>query len=146
MKEIIEAFVGLFFFMLLTTTSLSVITTSIDAKNADEIKSGYVTEMENSNFSAPVIQKIFAEAESEGYVVDMKVYHNQVGTSNLVTEVNAQKWDVAANKYVYRSASELATLIGNTSDVYMVRIQVTFDYSFPLLDVVTPHTIIGYAR
>lgn len=141
MKEIIEAFVGLFFFMLLTTTSLSVITASIDAKNADEIKSGYVTEMENSNFSAPVIQRIFAEAETEGYTIEMKLYHNQVGTSNLVTNVNAKNADGT-----YKSSSVLVSEIGDTSDVYMVRLQVSFDYSFPLLNQVTPHTIIGYAR
>ena len=75
MKEVMEAFLGLFFFMIIITGSMSVITAAIDAKNADASKTGYIAEIENSNFSSTVLESIFKQAESEGYTVSMRVYH-----------------------------------------------------------------------
>ena len=129
MKEVMEAFLGLFFFMIIITGSMSVITAAIDAKNADAAKTGYIAEIENSNFSSTVLESIFEQAESEGYVVSMRVYHMQnSGLQSPPTDVNS-------------SAD-----IPNTSDVYMVRLQLTFDYKFHFLNSVTRHTLIGYAR
>lgn len=128
MKEIFESILGVFFLTILMAGSLSCISASIDAKNADASKTAYIAEMENSNFSSDVVQKIFEQAELDGYDVSMKLYHRQDSVGDSITIANS-------------SAD-----VGNTSDVYMARMELTFSYSFKFLNNVTQHRLLGYAR
>lgn len=128
MKEVFESLIGMFFLIILCTASLSCIAASIDARNADANKSAYIAEIEESNFAGQVIESVFTSANNESYDVSMKLYHKHSDGSNTTTTAT--------------SADE----VGNTSDVYMVKMQLTFDYSFPFLNSVVSHTLIGYAR
>lgn len=129
MKEIIEGWVGVFMIMLLVTASVGCISASIDYRNADASKTGYIAEIENSNFSAPVMAKVFEHANEDGYTVKLRLYHRSVdGTSESIT------------------SPATAADIGNTDDVYMARLQLDFKYKFKMLNVVTNRSLIGYAR
>lgn len=128
MKEIIESLLGVFFLTLIITTSMSCIAASIDYRNADATKTAYIAEIENSNFSSKVIQSVYEHAESDGYTVAMKLYHRQGDGTELITTPTS------------------ADDVGNTNDVYMVRLQLDFDYSFQFFNIVTQHSLIGYAR
>lgn len=123
-------------------TSLTCISAAIDYRNADATKTAYIAEMENSNFSSEVITKIYEQAEDDGYDVKMTLYHRQDYLGNpaptLTTTVDPS---VASNP------DSLKNAIGDTSDVYMIRVQLDFDYSFAFFNnAVTKHTLFGYAR
>jgi hypothetical protein len=130
-KEIFETWLGVFFLALLMVTGVSILSAGIDARNADAAKTGYIAEIENSNFAPSVINGVLDDAEQAGYDITLDLYHSRTpgATGDLVTR------DVTT-----------ADEIGDTSDVYMARVQLDFDYAFPLLKSVTPHTLIGYAR
>lgn len=131
MKEIFEAWLGVFFLALLMVTGLSILSAGIDARNADAAKTGYIAEIENSNFAPSVIAGVLDDAKTGGYDISLDLYHSpeRSASGDLVTR------DVTTPEQV-----------GDTSDVYMARVQLGFDYTFPMLDAVTPHTLIGYAR
>lgn len=129
MKEIFESFLGLFFLVLLMVGGMSIIGAGIDARNADAAKTGYIAELENSNFSASVLDGVLDNANDQGYTLEVDLYHqNAAGDRTISQNVSA------------------ATGIPDTSDVYMARLDLAFDYSFPMLNAVTPHQLVGYAR
>lgn len=134
MKEIFETWLGIFFLTILMVAGLSVVTAGIDARNADAAKTAYIAEIEESNFSAGVIGAVINEANADGYNVELDLYHS-----------NPARGATAGDRTVTRNVTE-DQQIGDTSDVYMARLQVTFDYSFPMLNTVTEHTLFGYAR
>lgn len=129
MKEIFEAFLGLFFLALLMVGGMSIVSAGIDARNADASKTSYVAEIENSNFSASVLGGVIADAAEDGYAVSVDLYHQDPSGARAVT------------KGITSAAG-----VPSTSDVYMARLELKFDYTFALLNAVTPHTLIGYAR
>lgn len=129
MKEIFEAFLGLFFLMLVMVGGMSIVGASIDARNANASKTSYIAEMEDSNFSASVLQGVLVEAEAEGYAVKVDLYRQDSAGVRTIT------------KGVTAGAG-----VPDTSDVYMTKLDLTFDYTFGLLNAVTPHQLIGYAR
>ena len=129
MKEIFEAFLGLFFLLLLMVGGMSIIGAGIDARNADAAKTGYVAELENSNFSASVLNGVLADAANQGYTLKVDLYHqNPAGTRTTTQGVTS------------------GAGIPDTADVYMAKLNLSFDYSFSMLNSVTPHELVGYAR
>ena len=133
MKEIFEAALGMFFMVMMTVVSMTCIATSIDAKNADATKTAYIAQIEDSNFSSQVLQDIFNESLTDGkYTVKMTLYHKAYdsipGSSNMTTFATD------------------ASSVGNTSDVYMVRLELSFDYAFKYWNDVVTHNLMGYAR
>lgn len=129
MKEIFEAFLGVFFLVLLMVGGMSIIGAGIDARNADAAKTGYIAELENSNFSASVLDGILANAKDQGYALKVDLYHQNASGVRVVSP-----------------AVTAGAGIPDTSDVYMARLDLSFDYSFSLLNAVTPHQLVGYAR
>jgi len=169
MKEIFEAAIGMFFITMLTIVSMACITASIDAKNADTTKTMYIAEIEDSHFAAQVLQNVFIQvAKDDKYDVKMTVYHkyfaSQPESTNSITTANGKdglfnsdgnKVDIASlfnpDGTVRDGIGEMFDvdgnpIIGNTSDVYMVRLELTFAYSFNYLDDYVTHNLIGYAR
>lgn len=129
MKEIFEAFLGLFFLALVMVGGMSIIGAGIDARNADAAKTGFIAELENSNFSASVLDGVLAKAKDQGYDLKVDLYHqNAAGTRTVSPGITA------------------GAGVPDTSDVYMARLDLSFGYSFPLLNTVTPHQLVGYAR
>ena len=141
MKEVMEAFLGTFFMLLMSATSLSCISAAIDYRNADATKTAYIAEMENSNFSSKVIAQICEQAEKDGYDVQLTLYHSQDYLGSPTPKLTT-KYPDESNPNL-----SLEDAIGNTSDVYMIRVQLDSDYSFDFFNnAVTKHTLIGYAR
>lgn len=128
MKEVFEAFLGIFFLMLMMVTGVSLISASIDAKNVDANISAYVAEMEESNFSKSIIETVWDDAETRGYGVHMVLYYEDyTGTMNS-REISSKNE------------------IGTTTDVYMAQIVIDFNYSFALYNNITRHTLYRFAR
>lgn len=125
MKEVFETWLGIFFLTLLLVAGVSIVGSGIDARNADAAKSAYIAEIEESDFSANVIASVLDEASDDGYDVSLCLY----------PENAAPRCDVTTSDQV-----------GDTSDVYMARVQLDFNYDFGLLNTVIHHQLIGYAR
>ena len=128
MKEIFEAFIGIFFLTLLSITSVSVISASIDNSNANTYHTAIVTEFEESNFSPSVISALGNAAANEGYELDLTLFRES-GTPTVL------RFDETSRPAV-----------GDTSDVYLAEVNLTFDFTFSFVEAVTPHTIKGFAR
>lgn len=129
MKEIFEVWLGVFFLALLMVGGVSIIGAGIDARNADATKTSYIAEIENSNFSPSVLTGVLADAADQDYEVSLDVYNrDDAGVQTVTKNVT--------------SASGLP----DTSETYMVRVSLKFDYSFALFDAVAKSTLVGYAR
>ena len=132
MKQLFETFLGMFFLFLLIVCSMTCISAGVDARNADKYKTEYIAQMENSNYAQHVVEKIFEDAEEQEYEIKMLFYKDVNGTMSTSPEVS--------------SIEEFQTQVGDTTGVYMVRLELTFPYMFPMLEATTHHTLLGYAR
>lgn len=129
MKEIFESILGTFLLMLLMVGGMTCISASVDARHADLAKTEYVTRIEDSNFSKDVLQSVFASADEEGYDIEMTIYKdNEDGTRTVSSDITSVDG------------------IGDVNGTYMVRLELSFDYSFPFMNAVTRHTLLGYAK
>lgn len=149
MKEIFEAFLGIFFIMLEMVTGMSVIAASITAKNADANLSAYVAEIEESNFAKSVVAAVFEDAYNRGYDITMVFYlESETGAmstrslsmSDLTPfkQNNSDRWLIDSKQFENAGVA--------FADVYMVQIKLSFDYNFSLYNNVTPHVLYRFAR
>ena len=149
MKEIFEAFLGIFFIMLEMVTGMSVIAASITAKNADANLSAYVAEIEESNFAKSVVAAVFEDAYNRGYDITMVFYlESETGAMSTrslsMSDLTPSKQN---NTDRWRIDSKQLENAGVTfADVYMVQIKLSFDYNFSLYNNVTPHVLYRFAR
>lgn len=132
MKQLFETFLGMFFLFLLIVCSMTCISAGVDARNADKYKTEYIAQMENSDYAQGVIEKVFEDAAEQDYELKMVFYKDVNGTMSTTPEVS--------------TIEEFHNLVGDTTGVYMVRLQLTFPYLFPMLEATTHHTLLGYAR
>lgn len=135
MKEIFEAMLGVFFVAVMMIGSSSVISTSIDAQNADATMQAYVTEVEHSNFSDQVLEAIFEQADADGYRnVKMELY-----------ERDADGDPILYYGQPYRVVNS-PSAVGDTHAVYMAKLSMDYEYALDFLDQKTNHTLTAYAR
>lgn len=149
MKEIFEAFLGIFFIMLEMVTGMSVIAASITAKNADANLSAYVAEIEESNFAKSVVAAVFEDAYNRGYDITM-VFYTESETGVMSTQSmsmsdltpfkqnNSDRWIIDPAQFNNSGIT--------FADVYMIQIKLSFDYNFSLYNNVTPHVLYRFAR
>lgn len=129
MKEIFEVWLGVFFLALVMVGGISIIGAGIDARNADATKTAYIAEIESSNFSGPVLTAVLDDARTQGYEASLDIYsRNDAGVASITKGVTS------------------ASSIPDTSETYMVKVTLAFDYSFSLFNAVAKSTLIGYAR
>ena len=67
MKNIINAFTTLFFYLLCVFGAAALLTASAQTAAAKEYKADVITEIENSDFNQAVITSCISEAQSAGY-------------------------------------------------------------------------------
>lgn len=135
MKEVFEAMLGVFFVAVMMIGSSSVISTSIDARNADATMQAYVTEVEHSNFADSVLEAVFEQAEADGYRnLSMELYERDADGNPMMHA-----------GLPYRVVDEPSE-VGNTHRVYMVKLSMDYDYALDFLDKKTDHTLTAYAR
>lgn len=134
MKDVLGTFVGILMLAILTVTGLSIIAAAIERNDADAMQQSYVAQIEASDFDAATIRDVFTQASADGYTLDMTLYH---GGENGTGEDPSTALTAHAS-----SASE----IGDTANVHLARIDLTFTYQFGFLDLVVPHTITAWAR
>lgn len=132
MKQIFETFLGTFFLFLLIVCSVSCVSAAVDARNADKYKTEYIAQLENSDFARGVVDKVFEDAAEQKYKLSMVFYKDLGGAMSTSPEVT--------------SAEEFHNEVGDTTGTYMVKLKLKFAYSFPMLDALTVHTLLGYAK
>lgn len=132
MKQIFETFLGMFFLFLLIVCSMTCLSAAVDARNADKYKTEYIAQMENSDYAQGVVEKVFEDAADQDYEIKMMFYKDVNGAMSTSPEVS--------------TIEEFHNLVGDTTGTYMVRLELTFPYLFPMLEATTHHTLLGYAR
>lgn len=129
MKEVFESMLGVFFIAALMLVSTSVISTSIDARNADATMQAYVTEIEHSNFSASVLKSVFDQSGSDGYQ-NVKMTFYEKDDVGVVSERNVTSKDQ----------------VGTTHRVYMVKLSMDYTYRMDFINKQADHTMTAFAR
>lgn len=132
MKTIIQTYLGTFFLFLLIGCSVTSLTAAMNARVADLHKTQYIREMEDSDFAEHTLRNVFEDAEKHGYQVVLQLYQ----------ETNGLTGESFVSDRIHK-AEELPSPKGKT---YMVRMELTFPYSFPFLNTVIDHTLLGYAK
>ena len=124
MSQVIKAFTGVFFLMLLTLLGSGIVSAQLDSAYARDYKEAVVAEIENSGFCESVMNACITQAREDGYELTMTVY--QSGEKPIVVESKVDGDIMAEN-------------------VEMVEILLNYDYSIPFLNYMSRHTLRGYA-
>ena len=129
MKEVFESMLGVFFIAALMLVSTSVISTSIDARNADATMQAYIAEMEHSNFSSNVLKAVFDQSGADGYRNVKMTFYEKDDTG-------------AVSKRNVTSKAQ----VGTTHRVYMVKLSMDYTYSMDFINKQADHTMTAFAR
>ena len=73
MSQIIKAFTGIFFFMMLMLLGCGIVGAQMSSVYARDYKSAVITELEDSGCNQFVIESCMEQAPKDGYVLDIKV-------------------------------------------------------------------------
>lgn len=125
MSQIIKTFMGVFLILLMTVTSIGILTAYMKVLNAQDLQARVVDEIENSDYAASVIRAGYGEAQKAGCGLTVTLYYEGGGT------------------VVLTDASQVP---GNTEDVSMARVELTFPFRVAFLGIEKEHTFTGYAR
>lgn len=129
MKEVFESMLGIFFLIVVSLTSTTIISASIDARNADATMQAYITEVEHSNFSNSMLCAIFDQAAADGYTnVSMVLYEKD--DTGAVSQRNVTD----------------KSQVGLTQRVYMMKLTMTYSYTMDFIDQGATHTMTAFAR
>lgn len=129
MKEVFESMLGIFFLIVVSLTSTTIISASIDARNADATMQAYITEVEHSNFSNSMLCAIFDQAAADGYTnVSMILYEKD--DTGAVSQRNVTD----------------KSQVGLTQRVYMMKLTMTYSYTMDFIDQGATHTMTAFAR
>ena len=124
MSQVIKAFTGIFFLMLLTLLGSGIVSAQLDSAYARDYKEAVVAEIENSGFCESVMNACLTQAREDGYELTMTIY--QSGEEPIVVGSKVDGDIMAEN-------------------VEMVEILLNYDYSIPFLNYMSRHTLRGYA-
>ena len=87
MEQIIKAFIGIFFLLILTFGGIGITSAAIDASNAEEFVADAAQIVEASNFSPAVMENLKEVAKEYGYI-DLNFQETDVdgdGETDLVS-------------------------------------------------------------
>lgn len=118
-----KSFIGIFFILLSVFVSISIISADMDADHAKAFKENVVTQIEDSDFNAQVINACITEAAKQQYAMTVTVYRED-GTKATYTDATA----------------------ADTSDVCMAEIILKYKYRIAFLNIKTDHEARGFAR
>lgn len=123
MSQIIKAFMGIFFLMMLLLLGVGILSAQMDVADALDYKSDMIAEIENSNYSPKVLNACIRQAMDNGYSVEIKTYTPEKSTVTY-TRPN----------------------VTDTTDVVMAEVIITYPYRIGILESVTNHQVRGFAR
>uniref|UniRef100_UPI0040574147 hypothetical protein n=1 Tax=Agathobacter sp. TaxID=2021311 RepID=UPI0040574147 len=125
MSQIMKAFMGIFLILFLMASSASVLGAFLQVLKAQDMHAMVVDELENSDYSQPVLQESFTIAEKSGYDLDITLYQE--------------------NHETYL-CSEKGQIPQNTKDAEMAKVTLTFFFQIPFFAINQGYSISGYAR
>lgn len=123
MSQIVKAFSGIFFLLLLLFLGIGIVSAQMDVEKAKDYKSDIVMEIENSNYSVSVLNACIEQAKANGYDIAITVYQEN-GVANTYAEANVM----------------------NTEGAYLAEILLTYHYGIGILNTSTEHSIRGFSR
>lgn len=123
MSQIVKAFSGIFFLLLLLFLGIGIVSAQMDVEKAKDYKSDIVMEIENSNYSVSVLNACIEQAKANGYDIAITVYQEN-GVANTYAEAN----------------------VTNTKGAYLAEILLTYHYGIGILNTSTEHSIRGFSR
>lgn len=127
MKNIVNALLMCMLFAVMVIGGLSILNAQTSISNAREYKDAIVTEIEDSNFSASVINACGQQAIDNDYKLSVVLYKDDDTTSTCI----------------YGNDVIPAT---DTKGVYMADVVLTYTYDIPIFSIKSDRYIRGCAR
>ena len=125
MKNIINAFTTLFFYLLCVFGAAALLTASAQTAAAKEYKADVITEIENSDFNTGVVQQCFLQSEEAGYQLKV-TFFNENSTVATVSQVSQIPYGM--------------------DGVNMAKIEMQFPFQVAFLGINRQHTFVSYAK
>ena len=125
MKNIINAFTTLFFYLLCVFGAAALLTASAQTAAAKEYKADVITEIENSDFNTGVVQQCFLQSEEAGYQLKV-TFFNEDSTVATVSQVSQIPYGM--------------------DGVNMAKVEMQFPFQVAFLGINRQHTFVSYAK
>jgi len=126
MENVIKAYMGIFFLMLLFITGISIVKAQNNAENARDFRTQVCIQMEDSNYDAKVINSLLELASDNEYELEIKLRNED-------------------NTLFYINKDNLAT-DDNTKNINGGVLELKYYYELPLFSSRTEHSIYGISR
>ncbi|MBO5372424.1 MAG: hypothetical protein J6A75_06870 [Lachnospiraceae bacterium] len=123
MSQVFKTFMGVFFILILLLTGVGIISAQMDVSAALNYKTDVVTELENSNYNAEVINACITQAKDKGYEIKIRTFVSG-GASTVYVSPN----------------------VSDTTDVVMAEVVLTYPYKMFFLETALKREVRGYAR
>lgn len=124
MSQVVRAFTGIFFLMLLTLLGSGIIGAQLESSYARDYKEAVVAELENSGLSTTVMNACMRQARENGYELTLWIY--QTGKEPVFLDEETEE-------------------VFLTEETEMVEVLLNYDYSIPFLGYLSKHSLRGYA-
>ena len=125
MKNIINAFTTLFFYLLCVFGAAALLTASAQTAAAKEYKADVITEIENSDFNTGVVRQCFLQSEEAGYQLKV-TFFNENSTVATVSQVSQIPYGM--------------------DGVDMAKVEMQFPFQVAFLGINRQHTFVSYAK
>ncbi len=125
MSQIIKAFTGIFIVLLMVVTASGILGGYMQVLTAQNIHSGMIEELENSDYNPQVMRESIAIAKQNQVYPIIYLYSED------------------GNKLQVQKEEEVPD---NTDRVVMAEVIVAFDYKIPFFGIQEPHRLSGYAH
>lgn len=133
MKEAFETMLGAFLFAVMMIVCVSGISTSIDGRNIDAVMQSYVAEIKHSNFAPTVVDAVLDEMDDALFA--------DSDTSGVITLYGKN-----ADGTPFEKVVTTGDAVGDTSRVYMAKLELKYKYGLDFLNKKTEHVLTAYAR
>lgn len=125
MSQIIKAFTGVFFILLMMCLSVGIVSMFLQTVQAQNLHAAMLNELENSNFAKAVIEECFLVSEELGYDLDMTLYDRAKGV-------------VVCEDFLF--------VPEDCSDISMVELELNYRLKMDLFGIDVEQKLFGYGR
>lgn len=125
MSQIMKAFTGVFFILLMMMSSVGLLSGFLQVVQAQNYHRVIIDELENSDYAKSVLQESFLVAEEAGFELAVTLYYENEGVVKC---------------------ANLTDIPENCTGVYMAEVELGFPFQIAFLEVDTRQRLFGYAR
>ena len=125
MSQIIKAFTGVFFMLLMMCLSVGILGMFLQTVHAQNLHASMINELENSHYAKSVIEECFRVSNEYGYDLDMTLYDKTKGVLRC---------------------EDVAFIPEDCTDISMVEVELMYSLKMEWLGIDVQQKSFGYGR